>query len=164
MQDHICYKERLLTFQYKGSTVRKKLGPPPGFESEASQERGVNTITILARTEMIVRLLVNVESHVRVGLVEKSELLTGENLADSLVKVNNGHVITSVLNTREQEIEIPNLEVQLIELKDNDRDGVTVIGLTEQSKDRGDRSSSRGERVIDRLRTDHLNEERKSLF
>ena len=27
MQAHICYKERLLTFQYKGSTVRKKLGP-----------------------------------------------------------------------------------------------------------------------------------------
>ena len=125
----------------------------------------MSRITIPARTEMIVRLPVNVESHVRVGLVEKSELLTGENLADSLVKVNNGHVITSVLNTREQEIEIPNLEVQLIELEDNNRDGVTVIGLTEQSKDRGDQSSSRGERVIDRLTTEHLNdEERKSLF
>ena len=100
----------------------------------------------------------------REGLVEKSELLTGVYLADSLVKVNNGHAITSFLNTREQEIEISNLKLQLIELEDNDRDGVAVIGLTEQSKDRGDRSSSRGERVIDRLRTDHLNEERKSLF
>jgi hypothetical protein len=165
MQAHICCKKRLLTFQYKGSTVHKKLGPPPGYESKTSQDRSVDMLTIPARTEMIVRLPVNIEPHVREGLVEKSELLTEEYLAESLVKVNNGYVITSVLNTREQEIEIPNPEVQLIELEDNDKDGVAVIGLTEQRKDKGDQSSSRGERVTDRLRTDHLNdEERKSLF
>ena len=125
----------------------------------------MSRITIPARTEMIVQLPVNVKSHIREGLVEKSELLTGVYLADSLVKVHDGHVITSVLNTREQEVEIPNLEVQLIELEDKNRDGVAVIGLTEQSKDKGDQSSSRGERVIDMLKTDHLNdEERKSLF
>jgi hypothetical protein len=113
METHICYKKRLLTLQYKGSTVRKKLGPPPGYESETSQHKSMDMLTIPARTEMIVRLPVNIEPHVREGLVAKSELLTGVYLADSLVKVNNGYVITSVLNTREQEIEIPNPKMQL---------------------------------------------------
>jgi hypothetical protein len=125
----------------------------------------MNKLTIPARTEMIVRLPVSTESHVKEGLVEKSELLTGVYLADSLVKVNNGHVITSVLNTREQDIKISNPKVQLIELEDNDKDEVAVIGLTEQSKDRDDQSSSRGEKVTNKLRTTHLNDkEKKPLF
>jgi hypothetical protein len=65
MQAHICYRERLLTFQCKGTTVRKKLGPPPGPENETSQDRSVERLTLPARTEMIVRLPVNVESPVR---------------------------------------------------------------------------------------------------
>jgi hypothetical protein len=112
MQAHICYKEKLLTFQYEGITVRKKLGRLPGSEKETSQDRSVDRLTLPARTETIVRLLVNVESRVREGLVERSEIITGVYVAESLVKVRNGHIITSVLNTTEQEVEIPNPEVQ----------------------------------------------------
>jgi hypothetical protein len=101
---------------------------------------------------------------VKEGHVEKSELLTGVYLADSLVKVNNGHVITSVLNTREQDIEISNPKVRLIELEDNDKGEVAVIGLTKQSKDRDDQSSSRGEKVTNKLRTAHLDDEEKKSF
>jgi hypothetical protein len=78
------------------------------------------------------------------------------------LRVDNGYVITSVLNTR-QDVEIPSLEVQPIELEDNGRE-VDVIGLTKQYKDSGDQSYSRGERVVERLRTDHLNDEKRSLF
>jgi hypothetical protein len=84
-------------------------------------------------------------------------------LAESLVRVDNGHVIISILNTREQEVEIPSPEVQLIELEDNDRSEVAAISHTEQHQDGGDQSSSRGERVVERLRTDHLNDERVTL-
>ena len=37
----------------------------------------------------------------------------------SLVSVDKGHVVTSVLNTRE-EVEMPSREVQVIELGEND--------------------------------------------
>jgi len=165
MQAHICYRERLLTFQYEGITVHKKLGHLLGSGSETPQDRRVDRLTLPAISETIVQLPVNVESRVREGLVERSEIITGVYLAESLVKVNNGHIITSILNAREKEVEIPNPEVQLIELEDNDKDEAAVIGFTEQNKDRGDQSLSRRERVVDRLRTDHLNdEERKSLL
>jgi hypothetical protein len=55
---------------------------------------------------MIVQLPVAGESPVKEGLVEKRELLAGVYLAESLVRVDNGYVITSVLNTREQEVDI----------------------------------------------------------
>jgi hypothetical protein len=77
--------------------------------------------------------------------------------------MNNGHIITSVFNTKGQEVKIPNPKVQLIELEDNDRDA--VIGFNELKKYRCDQSLRRGERVEDRVRNDHLNDEkRKSLF
>ena len=73
--------------------------------------------------------------------------------------------ITSIRNTREQEVEILNPEVQLTELEDSDGEKVSVIGCTEQNKDRDNQSARRGERDVGRLRTDHLNnEETKSLF
>jgi len=100
MQAHICYKERFLTFQYKGTTVRKKLGPPPGSESEISRDRSLDKIILPARTEVIVRLPVTEDSPVNEGLVRRKELLAGVYLAESLVRVDNGYVITSVLNTR----------------------------------------------------------------
>ena len=110
------------------------------------------------------RLTVSVESRVREGLVARSEIIKGVHLAESLIKVRDGRIITSILNTREQEVEIPSPEVHLTELEDHDRDEAAVIGLSEQDMGRGDQSLSRGERVVDSLRTDHLNdEERKSL-
>ena len=68
--------------------------------------------------------------------------------------MSDGHIITSVLNTREQEVEIPSPEVQLTELEDHVRDDAAVIGVSEQDMGRGDQSLSRGERVVDSLRTD----------
>ena len=164
MKAQICYKDRLLSFQYKGTTVRKELGPPPGVEGETSSIRSTSRLTIPARTEMIVRLPVNVGAHVKEGLVDKSELCTGVYVADSLVTVSDGYVLTSVLNTRDQEIELPN-SVRLTVLNDDNKDGVSVMSLTEQSKDKGDQNASRGERIMGKLRTGHLNdEEKKSLF
>jgi len=44
--------------------------------------------------------------------------------------MDKGYVITSVLNTSEQEVEIPSREVQLIELEGNDKEDIARIGLT----------------------------------
>jgi len=82
-------------------------------------------------------------------------------LADSLIKVNNFHTITSILNTTEQEVELPNPVVNVIELRDNDVGETVLIGVTEQEKSRDGPRQSRGESVIAKLRTDHLNSEQK---
>ena len=164
MQARICYKEGLLTFRHEGITVHKRLGPLPGAEGKAHQDRRLDKLVPPTRTKMIVRLPVSVKSHVREGLVESSEIIKRVHPAESLVKASDGYIITSILNTREQEVDIPKLEVQLTELEDHDRDEPAVIGLSEQDMGRGDQSLSRGEIVVDSLRTDHLNDkERKSL-
>jgi len=124
MQAHICYKERLLTLQYKGTTVRRELGPPLGPKSEISHDRSLNRLTCPARAELIMQLLVTEESPAKEGLVERTELLEGVYLAESLVSVDKGYVITSVLNTREQGVEIPSREVQVIELEGNDKEEI----------------------------------------
>ena len=65
MQAHICYKEMLLTLQYKSTTVRKKLGPLPELKSKNFLDRGVNKLTLPARAEVIVQLPVTEESSVK---------------------------------------------------------------------------------------------------
>jgi len=53
----------------------------------------------------------------------------------------------------------------VIELGENDSREIARIGLTDQSEDGGNHSRNRTERVIELLRTDHLNdEEKKSLL
>ena len=80
--------------------------------------------------------------------------------AEKLVKVNNGHIITSIINSREQDVGVPNPVVTVINIRDRDVGETAVIGLTEQENCRDDPGQSRGER----LKTDHLNsEEKKSL-
>ena len=163
-QARICYREQALIFQYKGTFVRKKLTSLRGVELGTSGDRKVNKLTLPARTELIVQVPVNARPWVREGLIERAEPVPGVYMAESLVKVRNGHIITSILNTREQEVEIPSPEVHLTELEHHNRDEAAVIGRSEQDMGRGDQSLSRGERVVDSLRTDHLNdEERKSL-
>ena len=69
-------------------------------ESGAHQGAGVGKLNLPARTELIGQLPVSAGSRIGEGLVEGAEIALGVYLAESLVKVNNGHVITSILNTR----------------------------------------------------------------
>ena len=68
----------------------------------------------------------SVGSRIGEGLVERAEIASGVYLADSLVKVNNGHIITSILNIREQDVVLPNSVVKMVELSDHDV-GETVL-------------------------------------
>jgi len=54
MRDRICYREQVLIFQFKGILVRKKLTILPGAEPGTLRDERVNTLTLPARTEMIV--------------------------------------------------------------------------------------------------------------
>jgi len=89
--------------------MHKKLISLPELEREAHQGVGVGKLTLPARTELIVQLRVGVESRIGEGLVESAEIASGVYLDDSLFKVNNCHIITTILNTREQVVELPTL-------------------------------------------------------
>ena len=137
----------------------KKLISLPELEHEAHQGVGVGKLTLPARTQLTVRLPVSVGSRIAEGLVEKEEIASGAYLADSLVKVHKGHIITSILTTKEQDVELPNPVVNVTELRYHDVGETVLIGVTEQEKSRDGPRQSRGERVIAKLRTDHLNSE-----
>jgi hypothetical protein len=76
-------------------------------------------------------------------------------------KINNGHIITSILNIREQDVEVPKPVVKVVKLRDRYVGETAVIGVAEQERAKEDPGQTRGERVILKLRTDHLNSEEK---
>ena len=83
--------------------------------------------------------------------------MPGVYLAESLVTVANGRIITSMLNTREEELEINKPIVKVTELGSEHPAMICTLNSAGSSK-------PRGERVMETLRTEHLNsEEQKSL-
>jgi hypothetical protein len=105
----------------------------------------VNKLTLPARTELIVQVLVDAEPRVQEGLVEKAELVPGVYMAESLVKVNNG----SIINTTAEEIELLDHVAKLEEIDDRNTSEATFMGMMRQEKDGVDQNLSRGERVRD---------------
>jgi hypothetical protein len=101
MQARTCYENKVLTFQHERNVINKKLESLPESGKGVPEEKRVKKISLTARTEMVVQLPIRAGSKMKEGLVEKAELAAGVYLAESLVKVNNGQVITSILNTGE---------------------------------------------------------------
>jgi hypothetical protein len=161
MQARICYENKVLTFQHEGTIINKTLGSLPEPKRGVPDENRVKKINLPARTDMIVQLPVRAGSKMKEGLVEKAELASGVYLAESLVKENNGQVITSILNTRDEDVDISITELELTEQDSSNVNEVLTVGLTQRGKTQGNASLSRGEQVISRLRTDHLNKEEK---
>ena len=87
MQTRICYRKRVLIFQYEGIFVRKKLTSLPRAELGALRDERMNKLTLAARTEVIVQVPVDAAPRVREGVVGRAELLPGVYMAESLVKV-----------------------------------------------------------------------------
>jgi hypothetical protein len=135
----------------------------PEPESGDFQGVGGGKLTLPTRTELVVQLPVSAGSRIGEGLVERAEITSGVDLAESLVKGNNDHIITSIRNTREQGVEVPNPVVKVVQLRDRDVGETAVTRAAEQEKCRDNPEQSRGERLIAKLRTDHLNSEKKSL-
>jgi len=143
--------------------VRKKLTFLPGAEPGAPRDERVNKLTLPARTEVIVQVQVDAGPRVQEGVVGRAELLPGVYMAESQVKVENVCIITSIINTTAEEVELPDQVVKLEEIDDRNTSEAVFLGVMGQGKERGDQNLSRGERVIGKLRDDHLNEEEKKL-
>jgi hypothetical protein len=157
MQAKICYQSTTLTFTYAGVTITKSLSSnSSGNKQENSGERA-GRIRIPPWPETIVMLPAENGSATAEGLVERKELLPGVYLAGSLVKVVNGCVITSVLNTTEKEVKMPEPVVMVTEVDIGDL-------LILDPKIPAECDKTRYERVLNKLRMYHLNsEERTSL-
>ena len=140
---------KTLTFSYRGVTIVKSLGdclPRSKLENLGDREGNVK---LTPRSETIVKLPVREGTTFSEGLVEKRELLPGVYLARSLVKVEKGHVLTSVLNTTDRGTEMQKPTVEVLELANPD--------LAQGSPTRLPRD--RYEEVLRKLRLEHLSEE-----
>jgi hypothetical protein len=93
IRTRIYFRERILSFQYYGSLVRKKLTSLP-----APRDGRVNKLTLPARTELIVQVPVDAGPRIQGGLADRDEQMPGVYKAESLAKVNNGRIITSNIN------------------------------------------------------------------
>jgi len=74
--------------------------------------------------------------------------MPGVYIAESLVTVAKGYVITSIINTTEEDVELFDPVVKLEELGDSDNSEAAIMGVTEQGEDRDDQNLSRGEREL----------------
>jgi hypothetical protein len=155
MQAKICYQSRTLTFTYSGVTITKPLSNDFSGNKLSNSGERVGWIKIPPRSKTIVRLQAETESTTAEGLVERKELLPGVYLAGSLVKVVHGCVITSVLNTTEEEVNIPEPFVMITKVDSGKPWILDSEDLTEMDK-------SRYERVLNNLNIEHLNTEEKT--
>ena len=109
----------------------------------------MNKLTLPARTELTVLVPVNAGPRVQEGIVERTELVPGVYMAESLVTVAKGCVITSDINNTKDDVELFDSVVKLQELGDSDTNEAAVMGVTEQVEERDDQNLSRGERESD---------------
>jgi hypothetical protein len=75
---------------------------------------GPRKITLKSRTENIVQLPTISKGH---GIIPKSEIVQCVYLAESLTNEVNGHCITSIVNTLEEDITIDLPQVELEEVE-----------------------------------------------
>ena len=62
----------------------------PGAEQGTPRDRRMNKLTLLARTELIVQVPVDTGPRVQEGIVERTEMMPGVYMAESLVTLAKG--------------------------------------------------------------------------
>ncbi|PNF26465.1 hypothetical protein B7P43_G15375 [Cryptotermes secundus] len=112
-------------------------------------------ITLQERSETIVKLPVEVEDNQKEGILEKCKLGEGIYVANSLTTVGDGYVITSILNTNEQGVEIPEPKLKLAKLEE-----LPVVTGEQGGKGYKDRKRE----VLSKLRFEHLNDEERVML
>lgn len=88
------------------------VGKTKQFETRKTKVRKVEEIKLPPRTESIVKLPVTPGSPL-VGVIDKCEIREGVTIAASLTKVVDGYVMTSILNTNDNEVEVQEPLVEL---------------------------------------------------
>jgi hypothetical protein len=176
----VCYEKSLVTFKQGNKQWTKRLSgnrwdPDEGIEIESALVRETNgtdqgaveikKLILPKRSEVIVSLPVKNGMDDQEGLIDKSTIAEGIYLASSLTRVKGDQVITSILNTRDEEMTI---EVPIIEWDNCDKgefqreDPEEYVGSTIVVKE--NKTRNRMKEVLRKLRLGHLNpEEREAI-
>jgi hypothetical protein len=147
MKAQICYGNRTVKFKWKNHSFEKQL---ICHKEIGREDKEVRTITLKRRSETIVQVPVDCEDGQKEGLIEKREIKEGIYVASSLTTVKKGYALTSILNTNDREVEIPEPRLKLARNEDEPRDS----RVTQKYRDRG-------KEVLEKLRLEHLNSEEK---
>jgi hypothetical protein len=139
--------------QYSQNPTKQKPSRKKKRLEKGQVNEEVRTLTLPSRSETLVRITVESKENQTEGLIEKREL--GEVfLASSLATVRDGYVITSVLNTTEQKVVIPEPKVKLELIEGSP---VSAIETNKKIKDHG-------KEVVGKLRLQHLNSEERNTL
>jgi hypothetical protein len=126
------------------------------MRNPVSQE--ARNLILAKRSKMIVSLRVKNGTHSQEGVIEKCKISEGIYLASSLTRVKGDQVITSIRNTRNEEVTIkrPIIEWENYDREEFQKEGPDeYIGLAALVKESETRRQT-GE-VLGKLRLDHLN-------
>jgi hypothetical protein len=157
-QARICYDSNMVTFTTQGGKWTKNLGSP-----RTKETRGQSTLKVPKRAEVIVRIPVEDGVGNAEGVIEKTEIAERVYLASSLVKIEKGHAITSVLNTNDEDVvvEIPKVKWEKYAVE-GEEDSQTFVGSI--SPVNSGILQDREQQVIEKLRFEHLNPEERQVM
>jgi hypothetical protein len=146
------WKNRRATINYCDRTIT--MGEVLiNFDETDKVVNETHKLMLKARTENIVQLPTKSKGH---GITSKREVVPGVYLAESLTREVNGHSVTSLVNTLEEDVEIDPPHVKLHEI-------VTMVTLSMFSNSAVE-DSSRLSKLRNELRTEHLNNVEVSLI
>jgi len=109
----ICYGSGTLTLVTGSRKISKALLPI----DEESKTKGIRSLVLPRRTELMVRLPVKEGTVISEGITEKQEMQEGVYLAGAMRKIQAGYAITSIGNTKSEEVEIDELVLEVAEIK-----------------------------------------------
>ena len=131
----------------------RKVGKTKQLELREPNVRKMGQIKLPPRTESIVKVPVMPGSPL-VGMTNKCEIQEGVIIAASLTRVVDGYAITSILNTNDTEVNVPETLVELDE-----------VDLTWERDCRTEfESQDREKEIQTQLRLEHLNTEERKLL
>jgi hypothetical protein len=158
---NICYKKKRVTFEVDGHRVAKEMFSV----TDKSVKEHPKSVRLPRRSEVIVKLPVEKGKDGVEGLIDKVEIKEGIYVASSLIKIEGNMAITSILNTRDEEVvmEIPQVCWEKYPMGSTDEDTDTSYVGTVTPVEENFRKS-REEQVIDNLRLSHLNPEEKRVI
>ncbi|KAL4708112.1 hypothetical protein ACJJTC_009891 [Scirpophaga incertulas] len=125
----------------------------------------IDKLSLKPRCEQIVHLKIS-NFHSNFGIINKAEIADGVFIANCIVKINNGKVITSVLNTSDKSITVNNLLIDIEAVSDDEicfEDNYVTTQINKLNVDKLSNSvdPKRLEIIKSKLRTSHLNKEEK---
>jgi hypothetical protein len=152
MKAKICYENRILELKGETFTICKPLQDQ--YHSGKGESGRGRMLTLSGRSETVVRIPVACEENQTEGLIEKRQLQEGIILASSLSTVKEGYVVTSILNTNENEVRIPEPRITLEQI------ATEQVDMSKENKKIRDREKE----VLDKLRVQHLNTEERDML